>query len=59
MLAIEPILGTMFFVGFMLGMIAPESMGWLATWLLLGPILLVGAGLVMALLSGVLGAFLR
>lgn len=31
MLAIEPILGTMFFVGFMLGMIAPESMGWLAT----------------------------
>ncbi len=59
LVCIGPILGTMFWSGFMLGLIAPESMGWLAKWLLLGPILLIGAGLVMTLLSGVFGRLLR
>lgn len=57
--AIGPVLGTMFYFGVMLGLIAPDSMVWLAGWLLLAPILIIGLGLVFAVVSNVIGHFLR
>lgn len=48
----------MFAAGVLLGLLAP-SMGWLAGWLMLLPVLLVGGALVLAVVSGVIGHFLR
>lgn len=57
--AIGPVIGTMFYFGVMLGLLAPESMGWLAGWLLILPALIIGIGLAMAVASSVIGHFLR
>lgn len=56
--AIGPTLGAMFAAGVLLGLLVP-SMGWLAGWLMLAPAIIVGGGLVLAVVGNVIGCFLR
>ncbi|MBN8716130.1 MAG: hypothetical protein J0I72_00610 [Stenotrophomonas sp.] len=56
--AIGPVLLAMFAIGALLGLIAP-SLGWLAGWLMLMPVLIVGGALVLGVVGNVIGHFLR
>lgn len=48
----------MFAAGVLIGLLVP-SLGWLAGWLMLVPVLLVGGALVLAVAGGVIGRILR
>jgi hypothetical protein len=57
-MAVGPTMATLFGAGFVIAMLFP-SLGWLAGWLMLLPILLIGGALVFGVVANVIGHFLR